>query len=136
MLSTMLWTSVEEGKRHMSLYTRMLSCFSHVCFVTLWTVARQALLSMGLYRQEYWSRLPCPPPGDLPDPGIESASPAASAFRANSLPLRYQGSPKVLNEVISKSTSQSLTAPTSAPSSSQGRLPAHNLISKGMLLHL
>ena len=39
-----------------------------------WTVARQAILSMGFSRQQHWSGLPCPPPGDLPDPGIESAS--------------------------------------------------------------
>ena len=38
-------------------------------------VACQAPLSLGLSRQEYWSRLPCPPPGDPPDPGIECASP-------------------------------------------------------------
>ena len=36
-----------------------------------WTVADQAPLSMGCSRQEYWSALPCPPPGDLPNPGIE-----------------------------------------------------------------
>ena len=41
---------------------------------TLWTVACQAPLSMGFSRQEYWSGLPCPPPGDLPDPGIEPRS--------------------------------------------------------------
>ena len=41
---------------------------------TLWTVAHQAPLSMGFSRQEYWSVLPCPPPGHLPDPGIELAS--------------------------------------------------------------
>ena len=40
-------------------------------FVTPWTVAHQALLSMGFSRQEYWSGLPFLPPGDLPDPGIE-----------------------------------------------------------------
>ena len=39
-------------------------------FVTLQTVAHQAPLSMGFSRQEYWSGLPCPPPGDLPDPGL------------------------------------------------------------------
>ena len=50
----------------------MLSYFSHVqLFETLWTVAHQAPLSMGFSRQEYWSELPCSPPGDLPDPGIE-----------------------------------------------------------------
>ena len=53
----------------------MLSHFSHVwLFVTLWTVARQALLSMGFSRQIYWSGLLWPPPGDLPDPGIEPVS--------------------------------------------------------------
>ena len=53
----------------------MLSRFSHVwLFTTLWTVARQAPLSMGFSRQEYWSGLPCPAPGDLPDPGIEPTS--------------------------------------------------------------
>ena len=40
-------------------------------FETPWTVARQAPLSMGFSRQEYWSGLPCSPPWDLPDPGIE-----------------------------------------------------------------
>ena len=48
---------------------------SHVrLFVIPWTVARQVPLSMGLSRQGYWSGLPCPPPGDLPDPGIEPTS--------------------------------------------------------------
>ena len=48
---------------------------SHVqLFATLWTVAYQAPLSMGFSRQESWSGLPCPPWGDLPDPGIEPAS--------------------------------------------------------------
>ena len=46
-------------------------------FVTLWTVAYQASLSMGFSRQEYWSGLPFPSPGDLPDPGIEPLSPAS-----------------------------------------------------------
>ena len=41
---------------------------------TLWTVAQQAPLSMGFSRQEYWSGLPCPPPGDLSNGGIEPAS--------------------------------------------------------------
>ena len=45
-----------------------------------WTVADQAPLSMGLSRQDYWSRLPFPPPGDLPNPGIELAAPAAPAW--------------------------------------------------------
>ena len=58
-------------------YTFMcvLSGFSRVqLFVTLWTLAHQAHLSKGFSRQDYWSGFPCPPPGDLPDPGIESMS--------------------------------------------------------------
>ena len=47
---------------------------------TPWTVARQAPQTMGFSRQEYWSGLPFPPPGDLPDPGIEPTSPASSAL--------------------------------------------------------
>ena len=43
-------------------------------YTTLWPIARQAPLSMGFSRQEHWNRLPCPPPGDLPDPGIEPLS--------------------------------------------------------------
>ena len=72
----------------------MLSRFSCVqLFVTLWTVAHQASLSVGFSGQEYWSRLPCSPPGDLPDPGIESVSPLAPVLQADSLPLSHQGSP-------------------------------------------
>ena len=53
----------------------MPSCFSHVqLFVTLWTIALQAPLSMGFCRQEYQSGLPFRPPGALPDPGIEPKS--------------------------------------------------------------
>ena len=53
----------------------VLSHFSHVqLFATLWTVALQVPLSMGFSRQEYWSGLSCPPPGDLPDPRIEPES--------------------------------------------------------------
>ena len=53
----------------------MLSCFSHVqLFTTLWTLALQAPLCMGLSRQEYWSGLPCPHPGNLPGPGMEPVS--------------------------------------------------------------
>jgi len=49
-------------------------------FVTLWTVSHQVPLSIGLYRQEYWSRLPFPATADLPDPEIEPMSPISSIF--------------------------------------------------------
>ena len=65
---------------------------SHVQqFVSPWTVIRQAPLSMGFSRQEYWSGLPFSPKGDLPHPGIELASSDWQA--ADSLPLSHQGSP-------------------------------------------
>ena len=59
----------------------VLSHFSCVrLFVTLWTGACHVPLSMGFSRQEYWSGLPFPPPGDLPGPGIEPESPALKAY--------------------------------------------------------
>ena len=64
------------------------------CFqlsVTPWTIAHQAPLSVGFSRQEYWSELPCPPPGDCPNPGIEPGYPS---LQADSLLLSHQGSPK------------------------------------------
>ena len=54
-----------------------------------WTVARQAPLSMGFFRQEYWSGLPFPSPGDLPDPGIEPGSPALQAAALTSEPYQW-----------------------------------------------
>ena len=61
------------------------SVMSH-CFETPRTVAHQAHLSMGFARQEYWSGLPFPSPGDLPDPGMEIEFPA---WQADSLPLSH-----------------------------------------------
>ena len=61
-------------------------CCVQLC-VTLWTVACQAPLSMGFSRQEYWSGFPCPPPGNLPDSGIEPASLTYPALAGGSLPL-------------------------------------------------
>ena len=69
----------------------LLSRFSHVWFfVTLWTGTFQAPLSMGLSRQEYWCGLPCPPPGDLPNSGIEPTPPA---LQEDSLPTEPPGKP-------------------------------------------
>ena len=56
----------------------MLSCVQ--LFVTRWTVTHQTPPSMGFSRQEYWSGWPCPPPGDLPDPGIELVPPMLPAL--------------------------------------------------------
>ena len=75
-------------------YVGMLSHFTHFqLFATLWTAAHQAPVSMGFFRQEYWSRLPCLPPRDPPDPGIEAASPAAPILQADSLPQSHQEDP-------------------------------------------
>ena len=55
----------------------MVQSLSHVrFFVTAWVAARQAPPSLGSHRQEYWRGVPFPPPGDLPDPGVESVSSA------------------------------------------------------------
>ena len=79
----------------------MLSCFSRVwLFAILWSAACQAPLSMGFSRQEYWSRLPCSFPGDLPDPGIEPLSPMAPELQVDSLPLSHWGSPRLSKSYI------------------------------------
>ena len=83
---------------------RHASSLSHVwLFATPRTTARHAPLSMGFSRQEYWSGLPFPPVGDLPDPGIETMSLASPALQADSLPL----SP----DIISNGANLSLLTP-------------------------
>ena len=67
----------------------VLSHFSHVrLFATPWTVAHQAPLSMGFSRQEYWSGLPFPSPGDLPNPGLPHCRQILNC-------LSHQGQPKI-----------------------------------------
>ena len=74
-----------------SLAECVLSCFSCVwLFVTLWTIAHQVPLSMGFSRQEYWSGLPFPSPGDLPNPWIE---PMFFILAGGFLPLVPRGKP-------------------------------------------
>ena len=72
-------------------------------FATPWTVAYQALLSMGSSRQGYWSGLPFPSPEDLPDPGMEPRSPALQAEALTSEP------PRIASE--SKTKSKKTTIP-------------------------
>ena len=72
----------------------VVSHFSHVpCFATPWTTALQTPLSMGFPRQEYWSGLSFPSPGDLPEPGIEPVSLGSPVLQEDSLPLSHLGNP-------------------------------------------
>ena len=72
----------------------MLSHFSHVqLFATLWTVTHQAPLSLGFFRQEYWSWLPYPPPGYLPNAGIKPTSLILLQCQVGSLSLEPPGKP-------------------------------------------
>ena len=71
------------------------SHFSRIwLFATIWTVAHQAPLPMGCSRHECWSGLPCPPPGDLPHPGIEPGSPVATVLLPDSLQPSHLGNPR------------------------------------------
>ena len=84
----------------------MLSHFSHVqLFATLWTAAHEAPLSMEFSRQEYWSGLPFPSPGDLPDPGIKSGPPA---LQADYLPSEPPGKPNKTNKMMDTQVSKLL----------------------------
>ena len=69
-------------------------------FENPWTVAHQAPLYVGFPEQEYWSGLPFPSPGDLPDSGIEPTSPVTPALQTDSLPLSHQGSLEQANPQI------------------------------------
>ena len=72
----------------------VLSHFNHIrLFVTLWTVACQAHLSMGFSWQEYWSGLPCPLPGNLPDPGIKYVSITSPALASGFFATETLGKP-------------------------------------------
>ena len=78
----------ERSGSHWDNVVQSLSCVR--LFATPWTVACQTPLSMGFSKQEYWSGLPCPSPGDLPDPGIE---PGSAALQADSLLSEPPGKP-------------------------------------------
>ena len=72
----------------------MLDHLSHIwLFATLWTVTHQAFLSMGFSRKKYWSGLPCPPPGDLPNQGSNPGFPHCRQILCH---LSHQGSPRIL----------------------------------------
>ena len=76
-----------DGKESACMWEVKLKLVHHVrLFATPWTVAYQASPSIRFSRQEYWSRLPFPSPGDLPDPGIEPRSPALEADAQTSEP--------------------------------------------------
>ena len=79
-------------------------------FVTPRTVARQSPLSMEFSRQEYWGGLPCSPPGDLPDPGME---PRSSALQANSLPCVTREAP--LSRLVVSDSATPCTVARQAP---------------------
>ena len=73
---TLLFANAFQGLQEgMCVCMRLVASVMSDSFVTLWTVALQAPPSMGFSRQEYWSGLPCPPAGDLPNPGIKPGSP-------------------------------------------------------------
>ena len=86
----------------------MLNCFSCVwLFVTPWTVACQAPLPMGFTRRAYWSGLPCPHPGDLPDPGIEPMSLVSPAVANKFFTTTPPGKPLSQNAAAAAKSLQS-----------------------------
>ena len=90
--------------RTFKIYSQQINnrCFlvAELClFVIPWTIARQAPLSMGFSRQEYWSGLPFPSLGDLLNPGIE---PRSRALHTDSLPSDLPGKPHTLSKVTQK----------------------------------
>ena len=108
----------QERQHHCSTWEQSLTSDRAVCSVTQScltlatprTVACQAPLSIEFCRQEYWSRLPFPPPGDLPNPGTEPRSPT---MQADSLPVELPGKPQLYpSEVVSNKSGLSLPLQT------------------------
>ena len=104
---TWIWLVPSRAGEAFSLGLMLIDClYGHVCVrvcsvasvmpnsAVLWMGVHQALLSVGFSRHEYWSGLPCPPPGDLPNPGI---GPAAPSLQIDSSPLRHWGGPSLWN---------------------------------------
>ena len=91
MLSRLVITFLPRSKVKVKSLSRVL------LFEIPWTVVYQASLSMGFSRQEYWSGLPLPSPGDLPDPGIKPKSPA---LQADTLPSEPPGKPPRILECV------------------------------------
>ena len=88
-----------KTRKHTHTHTHTHTC-AHTCsviFGTPWTVAHQAPLSMEFSRQEYWSVLPCPTPGDLPDTGIEPSSPASPEMAGGFSTTASLGKPQKAN---------------------------------------
>ena len=85
------WVSTNREDVGLKVKVKVKSLSPVRLFATLWTVAYQAPLSMGFSRQECWSGLPFPSPGDLPDPGVKPRSPA---LQADALPSEPPGKPK------------------------------------------
>ena len=96
-------TSWSSGSVSGTVYFDSMISFTLVCvlsrfscvwlFETPWTAAPQTPLFRGFSKQEYWSRLPCPPPGDLPDPGIEPMSLMSPALADGFFTLALPGKP-------------------------------------------
>ena len=84
------------------LFSSSVSNFSVQFLANLWTVAHQAPLSLGFLRQEYWRWLPFPPPGDLPDPGMELTTPASPALAGKFFTTEPSGKPKQLYPNLKK----------------------------------
>ena len=108
-----LWLSIQSPSVFLLSRVRL--------FVTPWTVAYKVPLSMGFPRQEYWSGLPFPSPGDLPDPGIEAGSPA---LQAEALPSKPSG--ELCGESTMRKTQTHISAPPPASSVALLRLHDHS----------
>ena len=97
-MSGQIWTCINKIYKVSSLYiSRYLKYTQDILFATPWTVPCQASPSIRFSRQEYWSELPFPSPGDLPNPGIEPGSPA---LQADSLSSEPPGSSKLYKVIL------------------------------------
>ena len=100
--------------------------------LTLWTVAHQAPLSTGFSRQEYWSGLPCPPPGDLPDPGIEQSFYPSSTWEGRW--SVFHGGRRAWRPLLQEKTGE-IAGKALIPAPTAPNFTTHCLVGKLLLTH-
>ena len=104
--------------------------------MTPWTSAHQAPLSMGYLRQEYWNGLPCPPPGDLPDPVIKPTAPVSLVLACMFFTIEPPGKPRLCCSVQFSSVTQSCLTLCDPMNRSTPGLPVHHQLQEFTQTHV
>ena len=127
------WPAREVPVRHSYMEPCALASLPMYVLRRFTRVQLSAPLSVGFSRQECWSGLPSPPPGDLPDPGNKPSSPVSLALQADSLPLSHQGKPHMLLACLHAKSFQSCPILCNSKDCSLPGSPVHGILQRRIL---